>query len=104
MRSKWIVMVLVTVCAVLFVASVAMAQFLICVSEPQMKGEKSIKACSKEGAKFAFIGKDGLARILTPEELELTFQFNPKIAEMPAYGLQYGGKAKIPALPPIGDQ
>ena len=105
MRSKWIAMVLVTVCAVLFLASVASAQFLLCLSEPGLKGEKTVAACNAEGQKFAFIGKDGIARILTKEELDLTFAFNPKIGQMPAFGMQYGGQApKIPPLPPIGDQ
>ena len=105
MRSKWIGMVVVAVCSVFFFTSVAMAQFLLCVSEPNLKGEKTIAACSKEGAKFAFIGKDGIARIMTPEEMELTFQFNPKIGKMKAYSLQYGGQAeKIPPLMTIGDQ
>ena len=105
MRSKWIAMVVVTVCAVLFLASVAMAQFLLCLSEPKLKGEKTVAACNAEGDKFAFIGKDGIARIMTKEEMDLTFSFNPKIGEMKAFGMEYGGQSsKIPPLPPIGDQ
>jgi hypothetical protein len=104
MRSRWMMMIGVAVCTVLFLTSVAMAQFLLCVSEPSLKGEKTVKACNTQGAKFAFVGKDGIARILTKEEMELTFIFNPKIGQLPAYGLEYGGQAKIPPLPTIGDQ
>ena len=61
MRSKWIAMVVAAVCIVLFLTSVAMAQFLLCISEPKLKGEKTVAACNKEGDRFAFIGKDGIA-------------------------------------------
>ena len=104
MRSKWIMMVTVACCTVLFLTSVALAQFLLCVSEPGLKGEKTVAVCNKEGDKFAFVGRDGIARIMTKEEMELTFMFNPKIGQMPAFGLQHGGQAKIPPLPHIGDQ
>lgn len=105
MRCKWIAMVVVAVCAVLFLASVAMAQFLLCLSEPKLKGEKTVAACNKEGDRFAIIGKDGIARVMTKEEMDLTFTFNPKIGQLPAFGMEYGGQApKIPPLPPIGDQ
>ncbi len=100
MRSKWLTMVVVAVCAVLFLASVAMAQFLLCVSEPKLKGEKTVAACNKEGDRFAFIGKDGIARIMTQDEMNLTFSFNPKRGKMKAYGLEYGGQAdKSPPMP-----
>jgi hypothetical protein len=105
MRSKWIAMVVVAVCAVLFLASVATAQFLLCVSEPKLKGGKTVAACNKEGDRFAFIGKDGIARIMTQEEMNLTFAFNPKIGKMKAFGMEYGGQAeKIPPLPPSAEE
>ncbi len=104
MRSKWIAMVLVVVCTVLFVASVAMAQFLLCLSKPTMKGEKSVAACNAEGDKFAFVDKNGIVRIPTKEELDLTFAFRPKIGELPAFGIGVPGAPKIPPMPPIGDQ
>ncbi len=104
MRSKWIAMVLVVVCTVLFVASVAMAQFLLCLSEPQLKGEKSVGVCNKEGQRFAFVDKSGIVRIPTKEELDMTFAFRPKLGELPAFGIGVPGAPKIPPLPPIGDQ
>jgi hypothetical protein len=105
MRSKWVTMLVVAVLAVLLVASAASAQFLLCISEPKLKGEKTIAACNKEGDRFAFVSKSGLVFIPTQEELNLTMAFRPKIGSLPAYGMQYGGQAsRIPPLPPIGDQ
>jgi hypothetical protein len=105
MRSKWVVMVVVAATAVLFLTSVAMGQFLLCLSEPGLKGEKNVKTCSAAGAKFAFVDKNGLVRIPTKEEMDLTMAFNPKIGQLPAFGIQYGGEApKIPPMPYIGDQ
>ena len=105
MRSKWVTMLMAAVAAVLLVASAASAQFLLCLSEPRLRGEKTIAACNTEGDRFAFVSKSGLVFIPTQEELKLTFMFNPKIGKLPAYGMQHGGEApKIPPLPPIGDQ
>jgi hypothetical protein len=105
MRSKWVVMLVVAATAVLFLASTAMGQFLLCLSEPGLKGEKNVKTCSAAGAKFAFVDKNGLVRIPTKEEMDLTMAFNPKIGQLPAFGMQYGGEApKIPPMPYIGDQ
>ena len=61
MRSKWIAMVVAAVCIVLFLTSVAMAQFLLCISEPKLKGEKTVAACNAAGSKFAFIPPSGIA-------------------------------------------
>jgi hypothetical protein len=105
MRSKWIAVVVVAVCAVLLLAPVAMAQKLLCVSSPEMKGQKNIAACSAAGDTFAYMDKNGLVRILSKEELALSLAFNPKIATMPAFSVQYGGQAtRIPPMPVVGDQ
>jgi hypothetical protein len=105
MRSKLIMMVVVAVCAVLLLASVAMAQKLLCVSAPEMKGQKNIAACSAAVDTFAYMDKHGLVRILSKEELELSLAFNPKIGSLPAFSVKYGGQAaNIPAMPVVGDQ
>jgi hypothetical protein len=105
MRSKWIAMAVVAVCAVLLLASVAMAQKLLCVSEPEMKGQKNIAACSAAGDTFAYMDKHGLVRVLSKEELELSLAFNPKIGQLPAFSVKYGGQAgRIPPMPVVGDQ
>jgi hypothetical protein len=101
MRSKWIAMVVMAAVGVLFLSSVATAQFLLCLTEPKLKGEKTVATCAKEGARFAFIDKSGIARIPTKEELELTMSFNPKLGQLPAFGMEFGGQApKIPPLMP----
>jgi hypothetical protein len=105
MRSKWIMVVVVAVCAVMLLASVAMAQKLLCVSSPEMKGEKNIAACSAAGDTFAYMDKHGLVRILSKEELQLSLAFNPNIGSMPAFSVKYGGQAtRIPPMPVVGDQ
>jgi hypothetical protein len=104
MRSKWITVVIVAVCAVMLLAPVAMAQKLLCVSEPEMKGQKSVAACNAAGDTFAYMDKNGVVRILSKEELTMSLAFNPKIAAMPAFSVKYGGQAtKIPAMPAVGD-
>jgi|UniRef100_A0A7V6A2V7 hypothetical protein len=105
MRSKWIAVVVVMIGAVLLLAPVAMAQKLLCVSEKEMRGQKTIAACNAAGDTFAYMDKNGLVRILSKEELTLSLAFNPKIAQMPAFSVKYGGQAaKIPPMPRIGDQ
>ncbi len=101
MRSKWIVVLVVAACAVMFVASGALAQKLLCVSAPGMKGEKSVAACSAAGDKFAYVDKNGLVRILSKEEMDMTMAFTPDIGKMKAFGLTYAGEAeKIKPLAP----
>jgi hypothetical protein len=104
MRSKWITVVVVAVCAVMLLAPVAMAQKLLCVSEPEMHGQKTVAACGAAGDTFAYMDKNGLVRILSPEELKLSMNFNPKIAQMPAFSVKYGGQAaRIAPMPAVGD-
>jgi len=91
MRSKWLVLAVVTAWVVMLLVSGAMAQFLLCVSTPERKGEKTVAACSAAGDKFAYVDKNGLVRILTPEELQLTMAFNPDIGKMKAFGMKYPG-------------
>jgi hypothetical protein len=105
MRSKWITVMVVAVCAVLLLAPVAMAQKLLCVSAPEEQGKKTISACSAAGDTFAYMDKSGLVRILSKEELDLSMAFNPNIGSLPAFSVKYGGKAaKIPSMPTVGDQ
>ena len=77
-------MALVAVCTVLFLASVAMGQYLLCVSEPHEKGGKTVAACNAAGSKFAFIPTSGIAHILTKEEMDLTIANKPKLGRMQA--------------------
>ena len=93
MRSKLIMVVVV-----------AVAQKLLCVSSPEMHGQKNVAACSAAGDTFAYMDRSGVVRILSKEELKLSLAFNPKIAAMPAFSVKYGGQAKkIPPMPAVGD-
>jgi hypothetical protein len=104
MRSKWIMILVVAVCAVMLLTCVAMAQKLLCVSENEMKGQRTIGACSAAGDTFAYVDKYGLVRTLSKEELALSLAFNPKIASMSAFSVKYGSQAtRIPPMPQIGD-
>jgi hypothetical protein len=85
-------MVMVAATDGLFLASTAMGQFLLCLSKPGLKGEKNVKTCSAAGDKFAIVDKNGLVRILTKEEMDMTMAFNPKIGQLPAFGMEHGGE------------
>jgi hypothetical protein len=104
MRSKLITVVVVAVCAVLLLASAALAQRLLCVSQPEMKGQKSVSACNAAGDTFAYMDKNGLVRILSKEELTLSLAFNPKLGALPAFSTKYAGQAPPIPIPRVGDQ
>jgi hypothetical protein len=84
----------------LLMATVAAADLLICVSEQELKGKETVGQCAAKGDQFAYVDKNGVVRILTPEELALTRKINPKLFEQPAYGMRYyQEKHKLPPLP-----
>jgi hypothetical protein len=99
MKSKLLVLTIVVMMAVLFLASAALAQKLLCVSNENLKGEQTVSSCLAMGQRFAVVDPYGLVRILTPEEVELTRAFNPKVFQTRAFGIRYYKIA--PALPPL---
>lgn len=99
MRSKLAVALIMAVVAVMVIASGAMAQKLLCVSNKELKGEQTVASCLAKGERFAIVDQFGIVRILTPEEVELTKAFNPKAFETRAFGIKYQKLA--PALPPV---
>jgi|UniRef100_A0A7C5AKN3 hypothetical protein len=100
MRSKLVVGLILAVVAVMFIASGAMAQKLLCVSKQDLKGEETVDSCLAKGERFAIVDQYGIVRILTPEEVALTKAFNPKAFQMRAFGLKYQKDApKLPAMP-----
>ena len=100
MRSKWVIIVATTLGSLLFWAAMAMAQLLIVLNEPKMNGKETVSQCVNEGDKFAFAYPNGIVRVLSTEEMHLTMNFNPRIAQMKAFGLEYAGQGeKIPPLP-----
>jgi len=93
MRSKLVAGLILAIVAVVFIASGAMAQKLLCISKKELKGEETVASCLAKGERFAVVDQFGIVRILTPEEVELTKAFNPKAFEMRAFGLKYGQEA-----------
>ncbi len=86
--------------AALLFASAALAQEkLLCVTKQQLKGEETVASCLAKGERFAVVDQYGIVHVLTPEEVELTKAFNPKVFEQRAYGIPYYTLA--PALPPL---
>jgi hypothetical protein len=98
MRSKLVVGLLVALVAVFFISSIALAQGakLLCVSKKELKGEQTVASCLAKGERFAIVDQHGIVHILTPEEVELTKAFNPKVFETRAYGMPY-----IKLAPPL---
>lgn len=93
-------MMLILVLASLFLlASLAQAQKLLCVSNQTLKGEETVSSCLAKGERFAVIDQFGLVKILTPEEVELTKAFNPKLFDSRAFGVKYFKEA--PYIPPL---
>jgi len=88
MRSK-LVMGLVLAVMVGLVATPALADKLLCVSKQSLKGEMSVGQCLAKGERFAIVDDSGIVLILSPEEVELTKAFNPKVFETRAFGIQY---------------
>lgn len=104
MRSK-LLWVLVLVVAVGFMAAPAFAGKLLCVSKTSLKGEMDVAQCLAKGERFAVVDQFGIVRILSPEEVELTKAFNPKVFETRAFGIKYQKLApKIAPLELQADQ
>lgn len=100
MRSKLVVGLMVALAAVFFISSVALGGAkLLCVSKQELKGEETVASCLAKGERFAIVDPTGIVHILTPEEVELTKAFNPKVFETRAFGMKYQKLA--PALPPL---
>ncbi|MBM4294269.1 MAG: succinylglutamate desuccinylase [Deltaproteobacteria bacterium] len=102
MRSKLVVVLVATLAMVIFAASVALADKMLCVSRQELKGEETVGACIARGDQFAIMDDKGVVRILSPKEIELTKQTNPKLFEMKAFGMKHQELApEIPKLPPL---
>jgi len=94
------ILVLVLASLLLAAASATQAQEkLLCVSQQALKGEETVGSCLAKGERFAVVDQYGLVRILTPEEVELTKAFNPKVFETRAFGVKYFREA--PVIPPL---
>jgi hypothetical protein len=85
-------------CLALFLATAATAQPLICMGNPKLKGERTVEHCVRTmGYKFAFVYPNGIIKILSNEDMQLTLAFRPKLANLKSYGIENAGQAtKIP--------
>jgi len=100
MKTKLPLAMLVLLVAGLLVAAAAAPQAkLLCVSKHTLKGEETVSSCLAKGERFAVVDQYGLVRILSPEEVELTRAFNPRVFETRAFGIKYYKEA--PPLPPL---
>jgi hypothetical protein len=101
MRTK-IVVILMALTLGLLIASSALADKLVCISNEKLKGEMTINNCLQKGEKFAIVDQYGGVRIITPEEAQAMKKLNPKLFEEKAYGIIYLKEApEMKKLPPM---
>jgi hypothetical protein len=101
MRSK-LMIALVVALAVGFLAGIASADKLICISNKSLKGELTVGECLAKGDKFAVVDKSGVPTVLDKESIEVFKALNPGALQMKAYGL--GNVKEAPEIPVIQDR
>jgi hypothetical protein len=101
MRSK-LVMALVLMLAVGFLAGIANADKLICISNKNLKGEVTVGECLARGDKFAVVDQAGVPQVLDNESIEIFKSLNPGALNMKAYGI--GNIKEAPEIPKIQDR
>lgn len=100
MKTKLAIGLVVAALTLVFCASGALAEKLICISKEELKGQETVKDCVARGEKFAIVDEYGAVRILTKEEIEVMKKINPKVFDLPAYGIMYEKEAPpMPKLP-----
>jgi len=102
MKDKLAVRLILACTIVLLLASLALAEKLICISKEELRGQETVNNCLVKGEKFAIIDDKGVVRILSKDEMNLMRRTNPEIFKLPAYGIMYMKEAPpIPKLPPL---
>lgn len=96
---KFKMMLILGFASLFLLTSLAQAQKLLCVSSQTLKGEETVDSCLAKGERFAVVDQYGLVKILSPEEVELSKAFNPKLFETRAFGVKYFKEA--PYIPPL---
>ncbi len=94
-----VMLILALAFLVLAAAAAQPQEKLLCVSDQTLKGAQTVNSCLAKGERFAVVDQYGLVKILSPEEVELTKAFNPKLFESRAFGVKYYKEA--PAIPPL---
>ena len=93
---------LIALAVCLLIASSALADKLVCISDEKLRGEMTINDCLKKGEKFAIVDQYGGVRIISPEEAATMKKLNPKLFEEKAYGIIYLKEApEMKKLPPM---
>jgi hypothetical protein len=101
MRSKLMVALVLAV-AVGFLAGVASADKLICISNKNLAGELTVGECLAKGDKFAVVDKSGVPTVLDKESIEVFKSLNPGALQLKAYGI--GNIKAAPEIPSIQDR
>ncbi len=89
MPCRWLLIPVLSVAALVFIATGAQAAKLLCISKEELKGEETVASCLAHGNEFAIVEDNGVVHVLTPREVALTKLFNPQLFEQKAYGLRY---------------
>ena len=89
MPRRWILIPVLTVAALMFIATGVQAAKLLCISKEELKGEETVGSCLANGHEFAIVDDNGVVHVLTRREVALTRLFNPKLFEQRANGLKY---------------
>jgi hypothetical protein len=89
MKRKAIAVMILSLVAVMFFVSGALADKFVCVTNQGLKGADTVGMCVAKGEQFAVVDNRGVVHILTPQELELTKSLNPGLFEQPAYGYKH---------------
>jgi len=88
MRQKLICSAL-ALAACLALASTALADKLVCVSNENLRGEMTVNDCLQRGDKFGIVDQYGAVHMVGPEEARVMKKLNPELFQEKAYGIMY---------------
>jgi len=89
MARRWVLIPVLSLAALMFIATGVQAAKLLCISKEELKGEETVGSCLAHGHEFAIVEDNGVVHVLTRREVALTRLFNPKLFEQRAYGFRY---------------
>ena len=99
MHKKSIKILMLSLALTMCVTAVAIAADggakLLCVSNPELRGQESVSSCLAKGDEFALVDQYGVVHVLTPREVALTKAFNPQIFQQRAFGIHYQSEAPM---------
>ncbi|MDD3582051.1 MAG: succinylglutamate desuccinylase [Desulfobacca sp.] len=89
MMRKVILVLTLSLVALMFITTAAMAAKLLCITKETHKGDQSVASCLAKGDEFAIVDDHGIVHILSNREVELTKAFNPQVFEQRAFSIRY---------------